>query len=272
VSDRAFIIGAGRVGRGLARAFRASGSVAVVALHGRRSSEETTSFGEYPASLSEANVIVVAVRDSEIDGVCAGLVALEKRKAGSLAHGAVVVHTSGTAEPRSFEALRAIGIRAGTFHPLVPFATPERGAQLLHDAWIGIDGDATACSASRRVAAAVGARTVNIPAGHKAAYHAAAVVASNFPVVLAAVAGRVLRDAGVAEHTAEQVVQSLMAAAVTNLQHGSPASMLTGPVVRGDSATIDAHRTSLHGDPIALAVYDSLTAAARDIVTSRRVS
>lgn len=262
MSDRIFIIGAGRVGRGLARAFRASGSVQVVALHGRRPSEETTSAGAYPASLSEANVILVAVRDAEIDGVCAGLAALERAKTGTIAHGAVVLHTSGTAEPRSYAALRDVEIPAGTFHPLVPFATPERGAQLLHDAWIGIDGDATACSAGRRIAAAVGARTVNIPSGHKAAYHAAAVIASNFPVVLAGVAGQVLQEAGVATHTAERVVQSLMRLAVDNLGAGAPASVLTGPVVRGDSATIAAHRSALQGDPETLAVYDALTAAA----------
>jgi predicted short-subunit dehydrogenase-like oxidoreductase (DUF2520 family) len=266
VSDRVFIVGAGRVGRGLARAFRASGSVQVVALHGRRASEETTSSGAYPDSLAEANVIVVAVRDAEIDGVGAALAELQRRKSGSIAHGAVVLHTSGTAEPASFAALRDVGVPAGTFHPLVPFSTPERGAQLLHDAWIGIDGDATACSAARRIAAAVGARTVNIPPGQKAAYHAAAVIASNFPVVLAAVAGRVLSDAGVATHTAERVVHSLMAMAVANLEHGGPAAVLTGPVVRGDTVTIEAHLAALHSDPEALVVYNILTAIARAMV------
>jgi predicted short-subunit dehydrogenase-like oxidoreductase (DUF2520 family) len=241
-----------------------------VALHGRRASEETTSAGDYPASLAEANIIVIAVRDGEIDGVCAGLAELQRDKPGTIAHGAAVLHTSGTADPASFAALRKLGVSAGTFHPLVPFATPERGAQLLHDAWVGIDGDATACSAGRRIAAAVGARTVNIPAGHKAAYHAAAVIASNFPVVLAAVAGRVLSDAGVAVHTAEQVVHSLMQLAVANLEHGSPAAVLTGPVVRGDTATIETHRAALRADPGALALYDALTAVAREMVTRSR--
>lgn len=242
----------------------------MIALHGRRASEETTSAGEYPASLAEANIIVVAVRDGEIEGVCAGLAELQRKKPGTLAHGAAVLHTSGTAEPASFVVLRKLGVSAGTFHPLIPFATPERGAQLLHDAWVGIDGDATACSAGRRIAAAVGARTVNIPPGHKAAYHTAAVIASNFPVVLAAVASRVLSDAGVAMHTAEQVVHSLMQMAVANLEHGSPAAVLTGPVVRGDTATIEAHRAALRGDPGALAVYDALTAAAREMVSHSR--
>jgi predicted short-subunit dehydrogenase-like oxidoreductase (DUF2520 family) len=269
MSDRVFIVGAGRVGRGLARAFRASGTVHVVGVHARRSADEATSSGEYPIVLAEANVIIVAVRDGEIDGVVAGLAALERVTPGRIAHGAVILHTSGTAVPTAFAAIRAAGLRGGTFHPLVPFSTPERGAQLLHDGWVGIDGDATACAAGRRLAAAVGARTINIPEGHKAAYHAAAVIASNFPVVLAAVAGRVLANAGVPSQSAARVVAALMQGAVGNLAHGAPADVLTGPVVRDDRATIDAHRVSLQGDAEALGLYDALTHAARTIVSSR---
>jgi len=268
MSERVFIVGAGKVGRGLSRAFRASG-VAVVGLHARREHDEATSSGEYPASLGDANVILIAVRDAEIDGVCAGLAALVRKSPTRIARGTVILHTSGTAEPQGYTALRALGFAAGTFHPLIPFATPERGAQLVRSAWVGIDGDATACASSRRLAAAVGARTVNIPAGHKGAYHAAAVMASNFPVVLAGIASQILAQAGVAERTAEQVVQSLMAAAVQNLEHGSPAAMLTGPVVRGDVGTVHAHLHALRGQTTALEVYDVLTRAASALLARR---
>jgi predicted short-subunit dehydrogenase-like oxidoreductase (DUF2520 family) len=216
----------------------------------------------YPAALGDANVIIVAVRDAEIDAVCQALADMEGRDAGRIAHGAVVLHTSGTADPPAFTALRRIGISAGTFHPLVPFATAERGAQLLRDAWVGIDGDANACAAARRLAAAVGARTVNIPAGGKVLYHAAAVMASNFPVVLAGLASRLLESRGVPQRTAEQVIYSLMTAAVHNLDYGSPAEVLTGPVARGDVATVEAHRRALQGDADALATYDVLTQVA----------
>jgi predicted short-subunit dehydrogenase-like oxidoreductase (DUF2520 family) len=265
VSDRVFVIGAGKVGRGLSRAFRASG-VVVIGLHARRSGDEATSSGVYPAVLGDANVIVVAVRDGEIDGVCKSLADLERRDSGRIAHAAVVLHTSGTVDPPAFVELRGLGISAGTFHPLVPFATPERGAQLLRDGWVGIDGDANACAAARRLAAAVGARTVNIPAGGKAVYHAAAVIASNFPVVLAELASRLLESHMVPRKTAEQVVHSLMVAAVHNLDHGSPSEVLTGPVVRGDMATIEAHMRALHGDVDTLAVYELFTRIAMAMV------
>lgn len=260
MSERVFIVGAGKVGRGLALALR-SAHVDVIGVHGRTAHEGTTSSGAFPASLGEANVVIVAVSDPALEEVLTRLAAA--KTAHQLAHGSVVLYTSGGTTPRELEALRSAGVPSGTFHPLAPFATAERGAAALHDGWVGIDGDATACATARRLAAAVGARTVNIPMGAKPAYHAAAVIASNFPVVLAALAVRVLSRRGVEEHTAEQVVVQLMAAAVRNLEQGSPMQVLTGPAVRGDDDVVSAHRDALAADPIAADVYDALTRATR---------
>lgn len=259
MSERVFVVGAGKVGRGLALAFR-NAHLDVIAVHGRTPHDGTTSAGALPPSLAEANVVLVAVGESALDGVLAQLAAA--KTAHRLAHGSVVLYTSGGTTPGALDALRAAGVPSGTFHPLAPFPTPERGAAALHDGWVGIDGDATACATARRLAAAVGARTLNIPVGVKAAYHAAAVVASNFPLVLAALATRVLAQRGVEEHTAEQVVAQLMRAAVQNLEYGTAMQVLTGPAARGDETTIAAHRAALGTDPVALAVYDALTRAA----------
>lgn len=261
MSERIFIVGAGKVGRGLAFAFRSAG-LQVLGVHARTPREGATTSGEYPRVMSEANVIILAVSDSELNDACHNLAIVAQDKKSPLTHGTVVLHTSGTVTPPAIEELRGAGSPCGTFHPLAPFSTAERGAAALRDGWVGIDGDATACSAARRLAAAIGARTVNVPPNGKASYHAAAVVASNFPVVLAALAVRILHRAGVEEHTAEQVVQRLMAGAVANLEHGSPRNVLTGPAARGDTEGIAAHRAALRDDPDALAVYDALTRAA----------
>jgi len=66
VSERVFIIGPGHVGRGLFRAFRASG-VQVVGLHGKRPSGVATSTGALPKELASANVVIVCVRDPQLD-------------------------------------------------------------------------------------------------------------------------------------------------------------------------------------------------------------
>jgi predicted short-subunit dehydrogenase-like oxidoreductase (DUF2520 family) len=113
---------------------------------------------------------------------------------------------------------------------------------------------------------------VNIPPKGKAMYHAAAVMASNFPVVLAALAARLLAHSGMEERAAEQVVQRLMAGAVSNLERGSPRTVLTGPAAREDSDAIAAHRAALRYDPEMLAAYDALTRVAMSLAAGHAAS
>lgn len=161
--------------------------------------------------------------------------------------------------------LAQVGLSGGTFHPLVPFANPDHAAELLKHAWIGIDGDDQARATSRRLAGHLGARTIDIPAGNKAKYHAAAVMASNFPVVLAALASELLASMGIAERSANMAVQSLMQGAVSNLAESPPAEALTGPVARGDTATVIAQLSSLRNHAEARAVYKRMSLAALDL-------
>lgn len=265
MTERVFIIGAGQVGRGLFRAFRTSG-VDVLGLHGHRPSAWTTSTGPLPAAIANANAIIVAVRDDQINDVLDELIA-ERGKGGRgrLASGTVVVHTSGAAEPQLMPHLAEVGLSGGTFHPLVPFANPDRAPELLRRAWIGIDGDDQARATSRRLAGQVGARTLDIPAGAKGVYHAAAVMSSNFPIVLAAIASEMLIGLGIPERSAQQAVHSLMEGAVSNISDTPPEQALTGPVMRGDTETIMRHLEAIRGDPEARAVYKRMSLAALEI-------
>ena len=260
MSDRVFILGAGRAGQGLARALRASG-VDLVGLHGRHvadGSEQVTA-GAIPNTVREATAVLVTVRDSQLD------MALAELAAAPLAAGAVVLHASGSAEPETIEQLRRRGHPAGTFHPLVPLADPARAADMLMGAFIGIDGDDRARATALELAARLGATTVAIPPGTKARYHAAAVIASNFPAVLFAVAERQLAACGFEPGTARSVVQALMSATIENLRDRSGAEALTGPIVRGDVETVRRHLHALTADPEALEVYRALSRAALGI-------
>ena len=271
MTERVLIIGAGQVGRGLYRAFRASG-VEVLGLHGRRPGSDTTSSGALPPAVFDANAIILAVRDEQIDDVLDDLIrAYGSGRRGRLASGTVVVHTSGGAEPTLLPELTKLGLSGGTFHPLVPFANADRAPDLLRRAWIGIDGDDQARATSRRLAGHIGARTLEIPPGGKAAYHASAVMSSNFPVVLAALAADLLVRLGIPERSAQQAVHSLMEGAIANLADASPAEALTGPIVRGDTETVMKHLAALRGDPDARAVYKRLSLAALSMAEQRGV-
>lgn len=271
MTERILIVGAGHVGRGLFRAFRASG-IDVLGLHGRRPSGYTTSSGALPATIADANTIVVAVRDEQIDDALAELMN-ERGAAGRrrIASGTVVLHTSGGAEPSLVPRLSDFGLSGGTFHPLVPFANPDRAPELLRRAWIGIDGDEQAKATSRRLAGHLGARTLDIPSGGKSVYHAAAVMSSNFPVVLASLASGMLTGLGIPERSAQQAVHSLMEGAVSNLADSAPEDALTGPIARGDADTVMRHLAAIRGDAEARSVYKRLSLVALAIARKKGV-
>ncbi len=209
----------------------------------------------FPPALARATVVLVAVQDRELDAALAALASAP------LAPGAVVLQASGSAEPAAV-ALRAAGVPCGTFHPLVPLADPERAPALLRGAWVGVEGDPPALTVARALAERLGAHTLDVPAGERARYHAAAVFASNFPVVLAAVAERLLTEAGVAAREARPAVRHLLSAAAANLARGDDAAAaLTGPIARGDATTIGRHLAALATDPEALALYRTLARA-----------
>jgi predicted short-subunit dehydrogenase-like oxidoreductase (DUF2520 family) len=257
---RVFVIGAGKAGRALTHAMRVGG-VDVVGLHGRQPGHGITS-GAWPATLALASAVLVTVRDAELDGL------LRDLESAPLASGSVVLHASGTAEPPALDLLRGKGHPGGTFHPLLPLTDPTRAAEQLHRAWIGIDGDQAARSVARELAAALGARVLEIPAGAKASYHAAAVIASNFPIVLLALAAQILTSAGVSEEAARGALATLMTAAAENASALAPSAALTGPVARGDVETVRAHLAALAHTPEALEVYRVLSREAIPLAES----
>jgi predicted short-subunit dehydrogenase-like oxidoreductase (DUF2520 family) len=261
VSERIFVLGAGRAGLGLTRALRASG-VEVIGVHGRHDAggPDRITTGALPDTIRHATAVIVAVRDAQLDD------ALRELAGAALKPEMVVLHASGSATPRELEMLRSRGHPCGTFHPLLPLADPSRASTLFRGAWIGIDGDPAAMHAARALADQRGAHVLEIPRGAKAPYHAAAVIASNFPVVLLALAERLLAASGVDAATARDALRPLFLAAADNAASARDAALaLTGPVVRGDAGTVRAHLEALRGDPEILEVYRALARAAVDV-------
>ncbi|HXE60778.1 MAG TPA: DUF2520 domain-containing protein [Gemmatimonadaceae bacterium] len=258
MTERVFVLGAGRAGRSLARALREA-SVEVVGLHGRRAGEagDPITVGQIPDAIRDASTVLVTVRDAQLDQ------ALGELSAAPLGAGAVILHASGSADPEGLRPLRAAGHPAGTFHPLVPLADPARAAALLAGAYIGLDGDDAARARGRLLAAALGAHTLDIPAGRKAQYHAAAVLVSNFPPALLALGERTMTAAGLPPDLARRALLPLWSAAAENARAMPAPGSLTGPAVRGDTATIEANLEALAGDPLAAEVYRVMTEAVR---------
>ena len=103
----------------------------------------------------------------------------------------------------------------------------------------------------------LGGKAFEVADAHRAAYHAAAVVASNHLVALLGQAERIGATAGVPLAAFLDLVRST----VDNVAELGPAAALTGPASRGDEATIQRHLEAI--EPAERAAYETLAQEAR---------
>ena len=191
--DPVVLVGAGRAGRALSAALRAAGLPHALVDRDRIVEQHGPPvFTVRAQAIASARVILVAVRDGQLD------VALDElRERQTIRPGVVALQVNGSAEPAARVRLSATGVPYGTFHPLLPLLDPMLASFRLQGSVVGIEGDAVATATASALAARLGATTIVIPRDDRAAYHAAAVMASNFPVALAALAEGLLSRIGV---------------------------------------------------------------------------
>jgi pantoate--beta-alanine ligase len=143
--------------------------------------------------------------------------------------------------------------RRAALHPLVPLPEPETGAaRLAAGTWFAVAGDPLA----ERVVADLGGRAVTVADDQRAAYHAAAAIASNHLVALLGQVERVAAPTGVGL----EAFLAMARAALDDVAHAGPAAALTGPVARRDTATVRRHLDAL--DPSERSAYRALAASA----------
>lgn len=150
--------------------------------------------------------------------------------------------------------------RVATIHPLVSLPNPERGAdRLVAGAWFAVAGDPIASV----VVEELGGHSFTVADEDRAAYHAAACIASNHTVALLGQVERLAAAIGVPM----EGYLDLARATVENVAELGAAAALTGPAARGDWATIDRHRDALTAlDARELPAYDAMVQAARRLV------
>lgn len=241
VQEHIAILGAGRMGTALASALRAAG-VRVSGPAGR---------GE---PLPAADAVILCVPDAEIPNAAAAVAGVAP----------MVGHTSG-ATPLS--ALKGAGATAFGLHPLQTVPDPEEqpfGSAIFAGAGCAIAGETPAAlGLAERLARAVGMTPFEIADEDRAAYHAAASIASNFLVTLQAVAERVGAQAGLDR----RLLAPLVRRTVENWVELGAERALTGPVARGDEETVARQREAL--PPELVPLFDALVQATRDLAGVR---
>lgn len=171
----------------------------------------------------EAALVILCVPDAAIAEV-----------AGSIPPGPWIAHTSGVTSVRSL----APHTRRFSVHPLQTFVR-SRGAEQLDGAWGAVTGeDADSVRRGRWLAMELGLLPFDLRDDRRALYHAGASIASNYLVTLYRAAARALEISG----APPEALVPLMRRTIEN------GFELTGPIARGDWATVDAHLEAIRRD------------------------
>jgi predicted short-subunit dehydrogenase-like oxidoreductase (DUF2520 family) len=244
-SSPVVVIGRGRAGRSIAAAAGLAGIA--VELAGRERSLE---------ACGRAEVALLCVPDGAIGDACAALLpAVPPLR--------FVGHVSGATGLDVLQAARDRGADVFSMHPLQTI--PDGGAEIAGASCAVAGSSEEAIRLARDLAESLGMQPFDVPEEKRAAYHAAAAMASNMLVALEESAAELLRQSGV-EEPRELLAPLVLRTAANWAERGEQA--LTGPIARGDVATVGRHLAALRETaPDLLPMYEALAARTRELAS-----
>jgi len=201
-----------------------------------------------------ADVVWICVNDDAIRAVAGQLARTGgwRRK--------VVLHSSGALASDELEPLKQRGAAIGSAHPMMTFV---RGANAsFKGVAFALEGDAKATSFGRKVAAALGMEAFTIPKKNKILYHATGSFASPMFVALMALSEQLAVAAKVPRGSVAKVIHPILRKTMENYLANGAAAAFSGPINRGDLATVRKHLAALKKVPKAREVYLRLASEA----------
>jgi predicted short-subunit dehydrogenase-like oxidoreductase (DUF2520 family) len=258
------IVGAGNLGSALARALHAAGyriGEIICRQDGskqraRRLAAQVRSRAlALPQAKVAAHVVWICVPDSNIATCATELARLTDWR------GKIALHPSGALPSDELQALRRRGAAVASAHPLMTFV--RRSSPALAGIPFAIEGDAAAVRVARRMARDLGGESFGLGPRDKALYHAWGAFASPLLIALLASAEQVAMSAGVPSRAAARKrMLPILQQTLRNYGALGPADAFSGPLVRGDAATVQRHLRALAKLPPTKDVYVALARAA----------
>lgn len=245
------VIGPGRAGGSIATAATAAGLSVRVA--GRVDALE---------ACRDSEVALLCVPDGEIATACATVTA-------AVPPLRFVGHVSGATTLDALSAAHEAGAEVFSLHPLQTI--PDSRTDLVGAPCAIAGSTADAVSLARRFAERLQMRPFEVPEDSRDAYHAAAAMASNLLVALEESAAALMDQVGVDAPGRELLAPLVLRSAANWAERGGDA--LTGPIARGDIATVERHLEALsQAAPELVPVYEALAESARNLAVRNEAS
>ena len=232
---RITLVGPGRAGTALALAARAAGHdiVAVLARRPDAAARAAARLGDAVAlpldgEVPYTDLAVIATRDDAVSNAAQAI-------AGGAGNMSAAVHLPGLTPVAALDPLATRGVATGSFHPLQTFPSTEAGVARIRGAWIAVTAtDEELRRRLRELASSMGGHPFDVADEAKPLYHAAA--AANFPLAALTMAADLFDAARVPFEAAGPLIRAV----VENALDMGPRPALTGPVARGDVATVQS--------------------------------
>ena len=235
-------IGAGKVGCSLGkylsiRGMKVTGYYDRNTEYAKEASQftETKAFESIESILSESDVLFITVPDGLIREV------FEEVSAFPI-EGKYICHCSGSISSEdAFPGIGSTGAYEYSVHPLLAVSSRFETYQELTDAFFTLEGNPSHLSDMSDYLTRAGIKHQIIDPAAKSRYHLAAVFSSNLVLSLIGEGIGLLQECGFTETDARAALRTLVLGNVQHAVDSGPAAALTGPVERGDIATIQRH-------------------------------
>ncbi|MHA1180362.1 MAG: Rossmann-like and DUF2520 domain-containing protein [Alphaproteobacteria bacterium] len=187
-----------------------------------------------------ADIVFLTTPDKAIHAVCSEIA--EKR---AFKRVSVVLHCSGAYGMELLAPARERHAHVGALHPVQSFASADVALKRMKGTFFTFDGDEAAAAVVAGIVKALGGRMLSIQPRDRALYHAALCVLSNYLVTIADLGLGMLEVCGLGREDALRAIVPLVEGTVENIAALDAPGALTGPIARGDAATVERHLEAL---------------------------
>jgi predicted short-subunit dehydrogenase-like oxidoreductase (DUF2520 family) len=244
------IIGSGRVGRACGRLWARAGVFEIqdVLTRSRASARQAVRFigaGHAVGNLDQmrpADVWMIATRDDAIVPSCVTLA-----DSGRIEPGNIVFHVSGATPSSDLKPASERGARIASVHPIKTFTDAGLAARTFRGTYCSAEGDLEALKVLKPAFLKIGARVLDVNAELKPIYHSGGVFACNYLVALIEAALRAHEKAGIPRAASLKALEPMVRETVDAIFDKGPEQALTGPISRGDVATVSRQFAMIRG-------------------------
>lgn len=235
------IVGAGKVGCSIGKYLKEHGvSVAGYSSTTKESVEsaatftDTTAYYSLRELLAASDILFITTPDDAILQVWEAV-------AGESVQGKIFCHFSGSLSSAVFSNGKERGVSICSIHPMYAFSSKFTSYEKLNQAIFTMEGDLAALAVVKPLFEGMGNHVCVIDQEKKGRYHAAASMVSNMMIGLYQMGIEMLADCGFSTEDARELIAPLVQGNIQTLLSSTPEQALTGPIERGDAATVTRH-------------------------------